>query len=149
MNFTPSETLKKPEPQTKTPTARDLMTKKLISFQPDDDVYMAIDALLKNRISGAPVIDKGRLAGVLSENDCLKVLAHKSFEQMPRAKVRDYMSPGQDCRTIGPDTDIFKIADIFLREKFRRLPVVDDGIVVGQVSRKDVLQYIHYVHHKR
>lgn len=41
--------------------------------------------------------------------------------------------------TVEPDDEVFKAADIFMKQSFRRLPVVEDGILVGQISRRDVL----------
>ena len=144
MNFTQSESVVRPKDEVKIPTARDLMTRKLISFAPDEDVYKAIDILLKKGISGAPVIERGKLAGMLSEKDCLKVLTHHSLEQMPAGKVGDFMTT-IEIKTIPPEMDIFRITDIFLGTRYRRLPVLEDGHVIGQVSRKDVLHAVHRV----
>jgi len=44
--------------------------------------------------------------------------------------------------SIDPDVDIFTVADIFLNNVYRRIPVVESGVVVGQVSRRDVLSSI-------
>ena len=50
-----------------------------------------------------------------------------------------------EVQTISPDTDIVKIAELFSRERYRRLPVVDKGRLVGQVSRRDVLGAIEKI----
>ena len=87
--------------------------------------------LLTNTSAIAP------LTGFISEKDCLKLLSSRIFHGTPSAHVSDYMT--RDVTTIGPGTDIYTIAGIFLRNDFRRLPVVEDGRVLGQVSRRNVL----------
>jgi len=53
---------------TKSIAAGDIMTKKLVTVSPDDNIYEAIDKLLRNSISGAPVIDKdGQFVGLFTE----------------------------------------------------------------------------------
>jgi CBS domain-containing protein len=115
------------------------MATNLLTLEPGTPIFKAIHLLLKNRVSGAPVVDEaGRLTGVLSEKDCLAIFANEAFfSQGAGGRVEDYMS--QNLVTIDPDDDVFKAADIFLKNSFRRLPVVDDGNLVGQVSRRDVL----------
>jgi len=121
--------------------AADCMVRELVTVRPDTDAYDAIALLLKHRISGMPVVDEsGRLVGMLSERDCLKTLLDSEYHNMPTAKVEDLMST--ELKTIGPDTGIVEIASLFLHAPFRRLPVLDKGRLVGQVSRKDVLRAI-------
>ncbi|MFH1267087.1 MAG: CBS domain-containing protein [Planctomycetota bacterium] len=124
--------------------AEDYMVKELVTVRPETDAYDAIGLLLKHRISGMPVVDQaGNLVGILSERDCLKTLLEAQYHNLPTALVKDLMSTG--ATTITPDTDILKVADLFLNERFRRLPVVDKGRLVGQISRRDVLRAIQEV----
>ncbi len=121
--------------------ARDWMARDLVTAHPEMEAYEAISLLLKHQISGMPVVDgAGKLVGVLSERDCLKTLLHAQYHNLPTAFVKDLMST--DVQTIGPDTDILTIAEIFLNNKFRRLPVVDKDQLVGQISRRDVLRAV-------
>ena len=120
------------------------MVRELVTVRPETDAYDAIALLLKHRISGMPVVDEsGKLVGMLSERDCLKTLLDAQYHNMPTAKVEDLMST--DVKTIGPDTGIVEIADLFQHVPFRRLPVLDKGRLVGQVSRKDVLRAIQEI----
>jgi len=78
-------------------TAQDLMTTSLITFRPDQAILDAIQVLTKNGISGGPVIDdEGRLVGILSELDCLRMLASDEFYQEEQeeegAVVEQYMT---------------------------------------------------------
>ena len=66
------------------PVVKNYMITRLITLTRDMDVYFAIGLLLKNRISGAPVIDNdNNLVGILSEKDCLRIFANGSFYDMP------------------------------------------------------------------
>ncbi|MFH0907689.1 MAG: CBS domain-containing protein [bacterium] len=120
------------------PVARDFMVKTLQTMRPEMNIFDAIAILLRNRISGAPVVDEqNHVVGVLSEKDCLRVFVSGAIHQLAGGIVADYMSKG--AVTIEPDDDLFKVADIFLKNSFRRLPVVEKGVLMGQVSRRDVL----------
>jgi len=125
-------------------TAADIMTRDLITFRPDQNIRSAIDLLLRHRISGAPVVGEGRqLLGTLSEGDCLRALSAGSYDGEPVAAehlVRDLMN--REPLTVAPSTDIYAVTHAFVNNDVRRLPVVDDGKVVGQVSRRDVLKVI-------
>jgi len=132
------------QPHAQILTARDIMTRRLITMAPDLDILEAIRLLLRKRISGAPVVDAaGDLVGVLSEADAIRMLAsdeysHEDYEEA--GIVETFMT--HDVKTIEPDLDIYSIATVFNNENIRRVPVVQDGDLVGQVSRRDVLRGI-------
>ncbi len=120
-------------------TARDYMSAKLVTFAPETDIHRAMKILLKNRISGAPVLDeRGRLVGVLSKKDCFKVVFNATYHKEWGGRVSDYMS--RDVKTIDAESDIVEVAQIFLKGPYRRFPVVSDNRLVGQISRHDVLK---------
>lgn len=129
-------------------TARDVMTHTLVTLHPETSIYAAITRLVSKRISGAPVLDEdGRLVGVLSELDCLGVLASDQFHSEDHiAMVSDYMST--DFETVGPDTDIYRLAMYFRDKPVRRFPVVEDDVLLGQVSRRDVLRGVEEMRKK-
>ncbi|MFH5805693.1 CBS domain-containing protein [Alienimonas sp. DA493] len=125
-------------------TAADVMTRKLITLAPDTPVQEAIGTLLKNRISGAPVVGPGRsFLGVFSEKICMRVLLDAAAEQVPCCgTVGQYADA--DAQTVTEDTPLLTMVHLFNEGRFRRLPVLRhdaDGRaeVVGQVSRRDVL----------
>lgn len=121
------------------PTVKDLMRKEVAALSPEMSIEDAINFLLKHGVSGAPVVDADhKLMGVLSEKDCLRIFANGAYNVLPGGLVNRYMST--NVMTVTPGTDLFTLADILLKNPFRRLPVVDgDGVLVGQVSRRDVL----------
>jgi len=120
-------------------TARDCMTTKLVTLSPDMDVIEAVELLLKKRISGAPVVDPfGNYLGVFSEKCSMQVLLDAAYEQLPSNQVRMFMNT--DAMTIEADTHLLSMAQVFLLTNYRRLPVLEDGVLVGQVSRRDVMR---------
>ncbi|HMQ46254.1 MAG TPA: CBS domain-containing protein [Saprospiraceae bacterium] len=120
------------------------MATKLITFTPDADIREAIDVLLKKKISGAPVVDdKGKLIGMLSEVDCLRILLDGPYNKEPAKTlvcVRDYMSG--DVTTISSEKTILDAAFLFVNSGLKRLPVLENGELIGQISRVDVLHAV-------
>lgn len=132
------------------PTAQEIMVTSLVTFRPETPLPEAISVLLAKRISGAAVVDEeGFLVGMLSELDCLRVLSADEFYagDQEMGRVSDFMT--QMAVTIAPDTDIYGIAHYFLTKGVRRLPVLDGGRLIGQVSRRDVLRLIEEMSRKR
>ena len=120
-------------------TAKDIMARSEATLSPDQDIYAAMKQLLRSRLMGAPVVDSDRrVIGMLTERDCLKVLVRGEMDGLPGGTVRDYMtSPAESIR---PSTSLIDIVHLFLNRSFRKVPVVDEnGVVVGQVSRRDAL----------
>ena len=121
-------------------SVKDYMASNLVTFTPDMGILDAIHLLLKNRISGAPVVDKlGNIVGILSEKDCLKVMLTASYYEEPGGKVEEFMTP--EVKTVDAESSLVDVAEIFLETNYRRFPVVADGNrLVGQISRRDVLR---------
>ena len=106
--------------------AADIMTSRLVTLHPEMDVFKAIELLVKNQISGAPVIDeKRKLLGMFTEKSCLEVMIDAAYEGLPTNQVGAFMSEPAD--TIETGTGMLSMAQIFLNKKTRRLPVVHGG----------------------
>ena len=117
----------------------DYMARDLITLSPQTEINHAMSVLLDNRISGAPVLaDDGTLVGVLSKKDCLKAAMQASYYRSWGSAVEAYMS--RDVQTLEAGMDIFEATNAFLESSFRRFPVVEDGRLVGQISRADALR---------
>ena len=120
---------------------RDYMSRKLFSLDQDMEIMAATHLLVENDISGAPVLDShGRLAGILTERDCMKVALHSGYHDTPYGLVRDYMSPNPEI--VEPEQSILTLAEKFIQGSYRRYPVIDNGRLVGIISRRDVLRAI-------
>ena len=142
MNFTPKfdtaamETAKKGyEPVT------NYMAKHLITFKPDDEIGTVIQKLNEHKISGAPVLnEREELIGIISEQDCLRVVLDSVYHNQPVSKhlVKDYMQ--KDIISVSYEADVVDVANMFLKHQFGRFPVVKNGILKGQVSKRDILR---------
>lgn len=122
-------------------SVRETMDRFVDTVGPDWDVMDAIDFLLEKRITGAPVVDaRGRLLGILTDTDCLRIVAVGRDGEEPHGKVADYMST--DVKTIPSNMDIYFAAGLFLSAGCRRFPVVDDGRLVGVVTSFDILRAV-------
>lgn len=133
----------KPNKAPKLPTARECMAHRLITFHPDQPIREVVNVLLLKSISGGPVLENGKLVGMISELDCLRALAGAAYEGHYTARDRlvcDEMS--KQLVTITPDDNVYTMAHLFQTHGVRRLPVLDDNELVGQVSRRDVLKAI-------
>lgn len=119
--------------------AEEIMVTRLVTLSPHVDVLDAVRILLKNRISGAPVVDPdGKYLGVFSEKCAMQVILDAAYESLPTNHVGAFMDT--QARTIRPNTDLLSIAQVFLLTNFRRLAVVDEaGTLLGQISRRDVM----------
>lgn len=125
------------------PRARDVMAKRLVTLSPNDDVFQAIGVLLKNRVSGAPVMEgRDGFLGVFSERDSMRVVIDAAYEQLPTSEVRRYINRDHG-REIDEDCSLRELTRIFLDTHYRRLVVVRDGHVVGQISRRDIIRAEH------
>jgi CBS-domain-containing membrane protein len=142
-------------------TAKDIMTKEVITVRPDTSLSELSAILVKNKISGAPVVDdSGALVGMVTENDLISqnkrlhiptvvsfldaaiyLESSKKFEQevkrMAATKVGEICS--RKALTITEETTIVDIATIMAEKKVHLLPVVKDGKIVGIVGKRDVV----------
>ena len=124
------------------PKINQYMDQVVPTLSPETPIMEAVDFLLRHRVTGAPVVDrKGRLLGIITETDLLKLLSEGVENKPPTdAIVEDYMTT--DIVTVPETMDIYYVAGIFIENKFRRLPVVDDGKLVGAITRFDLLRVV-------
>jgi CBS domain-containing protein len=119
-------------------TAKDIMTTHVVTVDLDDTVDHAISLMVRHRISGLPVLDKqGRPAGIISEFDLLKLICDGGGEQ---SRVCDYVSP--DLFGVSEEDDWVSVADMFRAKHVRRLPVLRNGMLVGIVTRHDLVRAV-------
>ncbi|MGI8774502.1 MAG: CBS domain-containing protein [Actinomycetota bacterium] len=137
----------------------DVMTNLVVTFRPQDTIQEAARRLLANRISGAPVVEHGRLVGVVSETDLVSAYAPPAPQgsayiatdplmfllrgavprPMHHRTVGDVMTEG--VISVSPDASVWQAAALIDRHGIRRLPVVDaEGYVVGVLARADLVR---------
>ena len=124
------------------PLVRDFMDKYVDTLSPDTDIREAVDFMLEKRVTGVLVANsKRQLVGILTEYDCLKLLTMGNAQHdIPMGKVKDFMT--SDVQTIPSTMDIYYAAGLFVSAKIRRFPVVDNGRIVGAVTRFDILRAV-------
>jgi CBS domain-containing protein len=112
--------------------AREMMTRDVISILDEATVEDAARILARNRISGLPVVNaKGMLVGLVTEHDLIAKAGRMVNEIMSRGVI-----------TVSPDTEIEQVQHLLTNQRIRRVPVVEDGRVVGIVSRSDLVRQI-------
>jgi len=149
---------------------RDVMTKKLITFRPEDTLHKALETFTNKGISGAPVVKDGKLLGLITELDIIKVIDIYTpkihFTSMPhfflvlaglksrkkaaelkkkimaaaRLRIDDFMT--KEPVTIEEDADIMEAARIIDTYKVNRIPVVEKGMIKGIITRNDVIKAV-------
>jgi CBS domain-containing protein len=120
-------------------TVADYMTRRVITLTKDIDVIDAIKKLLDNKVTSAPVVDEqGRLIGLFSEKDSIKVFLESVYNQGMGGKVGDHMTTG--TISVDADSSIVELAEKFDHSSVRSFPVFEDGKFVGMISRTDVLK---------
>jgi len=120
--------------------AGDIMTRSLFAVAPEADAFAAIQLLLEHRVSGLPVINhRGEFLGIFSEHAAMRVVIDLAWHQISDAPVSAWMDHDQK-RIISEATSLDEIRRQFSETHYRRLPVTADGKLVGQISRRDVLQ---------
>ena len=120
-------------------TVREFMGASLVTFNPGQEIKDAIQTLLDHKLSGSPVVDnRGNMVGYLSEKDCLKVALNAAYNDHWGGKVADFMTP--HVTSVDVDSSMIEIAEMFVNKPFKRLPVVKENRLVGQIHRRDVLR---------
>jgi len=138
--------------------AEDVMTRDVISIDPDATVLQAARLMLQHHISGLPVIDRdGTLVGVLSEGDFLRRRETRTERRRSRwleflmgpgkiaaeyshshgSKVSEVMTP--DVVTVDVTTPLEEIVDVMERRRVKRVPVICGSQVVGIVTRSNLM----------
>ena len=118
-------------------------TDHIVIFRPDQPIQEVIATIIEKKIAGAPVLDdQNRLVGIISEKDCLRLIVDQVYHNMPgdSRKVSDYMT--REVQSLGPKTSVVDAAVEFLNTPMRRFPVVENGALIGQVSRRHILRAI-------
>jgi len=120
-------------------TARSIMHRPEVALRR----LMAIDKvsahLIKHQLPGAPVVNKaGELIGYVSEFDCLEHLMQSSYYSDNSARVEDVMSTKLIMSR--PDIQLIDLASTMNASKVNVMPIVENGKLIGVVSRRDVMQ---------
>lgn len=120
----------------KTREARDVMSRNVVTTGGDVKLLEAMKLLLDKDISGLPVVSSGNeLAGMLTEHDIMNFAFSGDADS---TFVKEAMST--EILTFSPDANLYSIVNCFATHRIRRVPIVENGKVVGIVSRQDILR---------
>ncbi len=143
---------------------RDLMTTQVVTLKPDDTVKKAVIKFALDNVSGAPVVDnRNHLLGILSENDVLNLIMDYQTKNPEDIMLNYTLDSGQEesaklksisdeisnilvseimTRTVlstTPDTTIMEVLRAMIEMKVNRLPVIEKGVLVGIITRGDII----------
>jgi CBS domain-containing protein len=117
-------------------TAGAIMTPDLVTVGPELSIEEAIETLLSKEISGLPVVDEsGRLVGVITE---FALLAVAYDQRVKNHTVSQHMT--RDVITVDVNDPLSRVADVCIVHRVRRVPVMQNGRLVGLIARRDVLR---------
>ena len=119
-----------------------------VTLKPEDTLDLANDVISLGRIRHIPVVDAGRLVGLLSERDLMGAAASHVFGLKQKSKsallkgvlIRDVMK--KRVVTVTPETSIKDAAHLMADKKIGCVPVVREGTIVGLVTTTDILRYV-------
>lgn len=119
-------------------TAEEIMTRDVITVKEDTPIHEAMAIMLKERVSGLPVVfDDMSLAGVISEKDVATLLYDK--EGLKTKKVRYFMT--EHTISFDIDDNLIDVCDFLAKGLVRRVPITSEGKLVGIVSVQDIIKY--------
>jgi len=151
---------------------RDLMTTQVITVRPTDTVRQAVIKMAVDNVTGAPVVDnRNHILGIISQNDILKLILRyqeklskeasglhfllsvpmdgenpdeivaAANKEISELKVADIMT--RSILSTTPDAEIVEALGAMMTLNVNRLPVLEQGVLVGTISRSDIVFYIY------
>ena len=139
---------------------KDIMTRDVITISGNDTVEQAAKIMLEHRIGGLPVVENGRVIGMFTESDFIskrvdiphgissipELLGHwftgvsveSILSQASKKPVKEVMS--DNIVFVSSSTSLTTTVKIMMDRDLNRLPVIDDGKLVGIIARRDILQ---------
>lgn len=148
-------------------TAGNIMTRNVVSVRPDDSVETVAQLLTTHDISAVPVCDaQGNLLGMLSEGDLMRPFGQEN--ELKRAWWLNVLAEGAELApafvdyirhdgrraqdlmvtqvvTATESVGLPELADLLTRHKIKRVPILQDGKVVGIVSRADIVRELAHM----
>jgi CBS domain-containing protein len=128
--------------------AREIMMGSPVTLKPEDSLSLASDVISLGRIRHIPVVDDGRLVGIVTERDLIGAAASQIFGLKQKNKsallksvlIKEVMK--RRVVTAAPDTPIKEIAHLMADKKIGCVPIVSAGALVGLVTTTDLLRYV-------
>jgi CBS domain-containing protein len=127
---------------------KEIMMGSPVTLGPDDTLDLVNDVISLGRIRHIPVLDDGRLVGLISERDLMGRAVPAIFGLKQKSKsallktylIKDFMK--KKVITVSPETQIKEAARLMAEKKIGCVPVVSEGSLVGLVTTTDILRYV-------
>jgi Zn-dependent protease/predicted transcriptional regulator len=120
-------------------TVSELMNSAPVVVAPDVDLNtLAEDYILAENARGMPVMDAGRLVGIITVNDLKKVERGRWRE----LRVADVMTPGSELKVVAPAADLNTALQLMAENGYHQLPVVENGRLAGLLTRFEVVRFL-------
>lgn len=116
----------------------DIMTREMIAVSPEVSILDCAKIMMKKHVGSLIIKKEGFLKGIITEKDIIWALTKKSKKDLSRVKCSEIMP--RKLVTIKPNADLFSALKVMQKSKFRRLPVVVKGRLVGLLTLKDILR---------
>ncbi|MGL6298607.1 MAG: CBS domain-containing protein [Methanobacteriaceae archaeon] len=117
------------------------MLKEVISVKGDDLVASAKLKMVRANIGGVPVLDDGKLIGLITHRDVLL-----AGSEAMGLKVEDLMS--KNLSVVGEDTNIVEISEIMAETGYQRIPVVENGNLIGLITQSCIIRAVGDIYKK-
>lgn len=127
---------------------REIMMGSPVTLKPDDSLQLASELISLGRLRHIPIVDNGKLLGVVSERDLMGRAADRILNLKNRSRsallksvmIKEVMQ--RRVLTVEPDTPIREAAHLMAEKKIGCLPVLSDGSLVGLITTTDILRYV-------
>ena len=116
----------------------DLMTREFVYVSPDTSLKDCARTMIKKKVGSLIVQKEGMLQGILTEKDIIWVVVKKDQRELDKVKAKDIMK--KKVVTIKPNADVLDALSKVKEFRVRRLPVVENGKVIGMITLKDILK---------
>jgi CBS domain-containing protein len=116
----------------------DLMTRNFIHVAPDTDLRTCAKTMVKKRVGSLIIKEHDKLKGILTEKDIIWAIVKKSKKDLKNIQAKALMK--RKVITIKPSADITEAMRKFKKKKIRRLPVVEQGKLIGMITTNDILR---------
>ena len=120
-------------------TAKHIMNKDVITVKKDTPIYQSMELMVKNRITGIPVVeDDMSTVGMISEKDLLHFFDNQ--QDLEEKTVNDFMTQPAIC--FDENDSMSEVCNLLAKQIFRRVPITSEGKIVGIISRTDIIEHI-------
>lgn len=134
----------------------EIMSTKLVTLCSDDSLSDVEKLLNYHNIRHVPIVEEGKLIGIISRSDILRVCntdLEEDDETLTSVVYNSFTIPqvmSKTLITVSEDTPIMEVTEILRKQSFHSLPVIKDGKLVGIVTSTDLINYLlnqYYRHH--